>query len=86
MMIMILLLIIIIIIRGARRGCHPARRRRAVGGGLGRGNDTVGNPHRAQISQFGLFEFILLLNSGTNYLSSNSSRQDLDQQYPPPPS
>ena len=28
---------------------------------LGRGNDTVGNPHRAQISQLELFELILLL-------------------------
>ena len=28
---------------------------------LGRGDDTVGNPHRAQISQFELFELILLL-------------------------
>ena len=28
---------------------------------IGRGDDTVGNPHRAQISQFELFELILLL-------------------------
>ena len=28
---------------------------------IGRGDDTVGNPHRAQISQLELFEFILLL-------------------------
>ena len=28
---------------------------------FGRGDDTVGNPHRAQICQFELFEFILLL-------------------------
>ena len=27
---------------------------------IGRGDDTVGNPHRAQISQFELFELILL--------------------------
>ena len=27
---------------------------------FGRGDDTVGNPHRAQISQFELFELILL--------------------------
>ena len=26
-----------------------------------RGDDTVGNPHRAQISQFELFEFVLVL-------------------------
>ena len=31
------------------------------GGRLGRGDDTVGSPHRAQISQFDIFEFILLL-------------------------
>ena len=30
-------------------------------GVLGRGDDTVGNPRRAQISQFELFELILLL-------------------------
>ena len=28
---------------------------------FGRGDDTVGNPHRAQISQFELFELVLLL-------------------------
>ena len=28
---------------------------------IGRGNDTAGNPHRAQIVQFELFEFVLLL-------------------------
>ena len=28
---------------------------------FGRGDDSVGNPHRAQISQFELFELILLL-------------------------
>ena len=28
---------------------------------FGRGDDTVGNPHRAQISQFEFFELILLL-------------------------
>ena len=27
---------------------------------VGRGGDTVGNPHRAQIAQFELFELILL--------------------------
>ena len=31
------------------------------GGRIGRGDDTVGNPHRAQISQFELFELILSL-------------------------
>ena len=28
--------------------------------GVGRGDDTVRNPHRAQISQFELFELILI--------------------------
>ena len=28
---------------------------------FGRGDDTVGNPHRAQMSQFELFELVLLL-------------------------
>ena len=35
----------------------PGRRRSAV---LERGDDAVGNPHRAQISQFQLFQLILL--------------------------
>ena len=33
----------------------------AVGTNVERGDDTVGNPHRAQIDQFELFELILLL-------------------------
>ena len=45
------------------------------------GNDTVGNPHRAQISQFELFELILLLKLETvpcrairgNIISVNST-------------
>ena len=28
---------------------------------VGRGDDTIGNPHRAQMYQFELFELILLL-------------------------
>ena len=42
---------------------------------FGRGDDTVGNPHRAQISRFELFELILLLKLDKLYLS---------QQVPPP--
>ena len=34
---------------------------RVYAGGFGRGDDTVGKPHRAQISQFELFELVLLL-------------------------
>ena len=52
---------------------------------IGRGDDTVGNPHRIQISQFELFE-IIILSYDCNSLSSNSSRQYLNQHYPPPPS
>ena len=41
------------------------RARRQKGGALspllGRGDDTVGNPHRIQIYQFELFELVLLL-------------------------
>ena len=35
--------------------------RRVLWAHLGRGDDTVGNPHRGQIRQFELFELILLL-------------------------
>ena len=52
---------------------------------VGRGDDIVGNPHRAQISQFELFVFILSLNSTTSSLSSNARQTCLSQQYPPPP-
>ena len=61
---------------------------------FGRGDDTVGDPHRAQISQFELFElFELILSLKLNRRfpveqirgrSSDSSRQHLSQQYPPP--
>ena len=52
---------------------------------LARGDDTVENPHRAQVDQFELFEFILLMNQTSTSLSSNSRQQHLSQQYPPPP-
>ena len=52
---------------------------------FGRGDDTVGNPHRAQISQFELFElFIFYVEIRLNALSSDSSQQHLNRQYPPP--
>ena len=35
-----------------------------VAGYVGRGHDTVGNPHRAQIVRFELFELVLLSKSG----------------------
>ena len=47
-------------------GHYPAFSRPLLSSG--RGDDTVGKPHRAQIVQFELFEFILLL--------------ELDEQFP----
>ena len=49
--------------RGPRQyhAAADAAARRGPGGVLGRGDDTVGDPHRAQIPQFELFELILLL-------------------------
>ena len=49
--------------RPSESGSVPesAKSRGAPGSGIGRGDDTVGNPHRAQISQFELFELVLLL-------------------------
>ena len=35
---------------------------------FGRGDDTVGNPHRAQVSQFELFELIVLLKLDEHFL------------------
>ena len=60
-------------------GTRPARRRRVgaercpkklarrAASSLGRGDDTVGNPPRAQISQFELFELILFLKLGKQF-------------------
>ena len=47
---------------GHAGGLHDGLDERALPrlGGAGRGDDTVGNPHRAQTSQFELFELILL--------------------------
>ena len=50
---------------------------------IGRGDDTTGNPHRAQVSEFELFELIMLLTLDKQFslsLSSNPSRQYLSQQ------
>ena len=53
---------------------------------LGRGDDRVGNPHRAQISHFGLFKsFVSYWIYTTDCPSSVSSQQSLNQRYPPPP-
>ena len=49
-----------------RRGAHVQGTRSVI---VGRGDDAVGNPHRAQISQFELFE-IKFLNSSCSSLSS----------------
>ena len=50
---------------------------------FGRGNDTVGNPHRAHNSRFEFFELVLLLRLDKQSLSTNSRQQYLSQQYPP---
>ena len=49
-------------------------------------DDTVGNPHRAQIYKFALVELVLLLKLDEQFssLSSNSRQQYLSQQDPPP--
>ena len=39
---------------------QPLPRQAAPCASIGRGDDTVGNPHRAQIHRFELFELILL--------------------------
>ena len=67
---------------------------------IGRGDDTVGNPHRAQISQFELFEVKFISRAfrvcplveirqtapcqAIRGKSSDSRQQYLSQQYPPP--
>ena len=48
--------------RSRRRRWRPRRARRLRTPRIGRGDDTAGNLHRAQISRFELFELILLLN------------------------
>ena len=40
---------------------RPSRSLARARTNVGRGGDTIGSPHRAQISQFELFELILLL-------------------------
>ena len=52
---------------------------------LGRGDDTVGSPCRAQIYQFELFELILSFDSSSSRsLSSNSRQRHLGQKFPLP--
>ena len=63
---LILILVIIIIIIIIRIIIRPQRAIPRIAQPrcmeiFGRGDDTVGNPHRARISQFELFEFIPLL-------------------------
>ena len=50
---------------------------------LGRGDDTVGDPHRAQIYTFKSFELMLCLKLNKPR-SSNARQQHLSQQYPSP--
>ena len=49
-----------------------------------RRDDTVGNPHRAQIVQFEFFPAYPLVEIGHRSLSSDSRQQYLSKQYPPP--
>ena len=44
----------------------------------------VRNPHRAQISQFELFELILLLRLDKQFPVEQFGATELSQQYPPP--
>ena len=77
--------------------CTSERRRLSLSGlahalrrlplpSLGRGDDTVGNPHRAQISQFELFELFLFILEirQTIFYRAIRDLQYLSQQYPPP--
>ena len=64
--------------RGGAEARHGHRRRGGPGAALfGRGNDMVGNPHRAPVSQFGVFRADLLieLRQLVDYQSSNSRQQ-----------
>ena len=52
---------------------------------IGRGDDTVGNPHGAQVSKFELFELILIIEIRQTAACRGIQRQQyLSQQYPPP--
>ena len=66
-----------------------ARPRRPLGRGrfpfLGRGDDVVGNPHRAQISRFELFELILLLAVGKQFPVKQFEATVLSQSTVSPP-
>ena len=52
--------------------------------GPGRGDDAVGNPHRAQIYKFEPFELILLLKLDKQFPVEQFEATYLSQQYPPP--
>ena len=51
---------------------------------FGRGDDTVGNPHRARNLSFRVFRAYPLIEIRYTSLSSNSRKQYISQQYPPP--
>ena len=53
---------------------------------LGRGDDAVGNPRRAQIYQFELFELILLLKLGKQFLVERFEATASQSAVPSPPS
>ena len=62
---------------GTCMDCHPSPEE------IGRGDDAVGSPHRAQMSQFELFELVLLLKVDRQ-LPVERFEAAVSQQYPPP--
>ena len=52
---------------------------------VGRGDDAVGNPHRAQIVQFQLFESILLLKLAKQFPVERFEAEVSEQTVPSPP-
>ena len=53
---------------------------------IGRGDDTVGNPHRAQIDQFELFELIVLLTLDKQFPVQQFEATASQSRVPAPPS
>ena len=73
----------------ARAPCRVRRdafRRDACSAAVGRGENTVGNPHRAQISQFELFELILLLKLDKHFPVEQFEATVSQSPVPSPPS
>ena len=53
---------------------------------FGRGDDTVGNPHRGQISQFELFELVLFLKLDKRFPVERFETTASQSTVPSPPS